>query len=300
MKNVILISGLGLEGCMLCASIAQFIWEQNDVCVSFVPEEKVANLARKVDYFDLIILIDYNESILNNKKLNRLRGKLVLLKEIDEEIISKFIYQKEGKSKIAFDFEYLELINLIVKDVNNNAAGNPINYSKDYSDDYSDDCLDNENFESPEDLDLLVMETSMYIIDRYDRTLKVVENLCSLKGEIEFHEHFFSELIHYKETTWINNFLEKYEKMENETKRLITYIRMWENSGFLCVRNQYFFEEDILEFAEEKGYPAMTIEFRSDTGKYSTIYHETGDEFINFFPGKVKTNWYRTIGVKAN
>ena len=95
MKNVILISGLGLEGCMLCASIAQFIWEQNDVCVSFVPEEKVANLARKVDYFDLIILIDYNESILNNKKLNRLRGKLVLLKEIDEEIISKLNGERE-------------------------------------------------------------------------------------------------------------------------------------------------------------------------------------------------------------
>lgn len=277
MKKIILLSELDFSSCLVCASMKLFPWENCEVQISFVPEEKFANAAsRAIKNNDLIVGIGYQDMLFSLKRLNELRNKFLMLMPSETEEGDEFI-------PVCFEEkvyeETLSLMNTIVNIANHEAS--------------------NENpSEDKEEATAKTTEDLFYLQNRYQHSLRTVKSLYGQREKIKLHQHFLNEIIKQKKDEWIDEIIKKHALMEKRTKKLIPRIesiKSYRGIGLLSINNPYFFEENIIIASEELGYNSLAIEYKDGHGAYHVIFSEKIFKRFQYFPGKFQENWDKII-----
>ena len=281
MKKYALILDTEINPCMVGASI-KMAFSEYDMAVAFSKEEYLNDVIDEITDADFIIIIGYSEDPINEEKLKKIEDKLLLLSPFDKEDGStEFIPALFARE---FDEETFDFINVAISASSNwETISLLINNDK-------------EELTNIDTVDESTVEGLQYARYRYLVGLEIVENIYNDLGkEVEFHIHYFMELINADEDGWINELLKKSEYMQRETKKLITYLRPLgkeelKKVAYVTTENCYFFSDDICDEAEKKGYKTLVIQLKNPKDEYMTLITDCTRDDKKVYLGKLETN----------
>ena len=283
MKNILLVSRFGFSWCLMCWEITKSLSCDYIINTTFLCDDEIIDLKDEINNHDFVVLIGYSEAILNNKEWSSLKGKLMLLTPLEENLGSSSITQRFYNNNLRFTVENWQIINRVIENIFYNV----------------------EEFES---CDLTKQEEVLiatggkigYLSSRYERCMQVLNNFYGLSKIKGFHQSFFLELVLSKKSDNLETILKKHEKSSQITKQLISSLKISGNSGFVSASNHYFFMDKIMKEADRRGLPMMIIEYIDRNNKYITVCREFGSEVKTYLSGAATLHKKYTWAVKMN